>query len=525
MPQSSPFLTVDAAVETNVEENIGTISENSWLNRDDLAINPFESNFYNFMKKIISEPDMGYDPYTDPLSPEGKSRFFRNAQLTNILSTKCYLANIFKDFDDKSEIHLVERKNIEFISKISSLPSSVTKFEQKTCLTIDDNKNLLNMLVLFHAFHDILVVAHGISVGIWSLASCNKILDIKNKHSNYELTRQSTMNSDASTAFSSLLNPRITSIKWINESYDSLLMVGSEDGMIRIWRDAACSDTSKPPANNGRTRQNESSQAPTNFDVELATAFSALPDVSQISKGSGMVVTWHQAQGTLIVGGNSETIRIWDLGHEQCVATMFTGVGTCVSALATSSLPSIGEDQFSNEFTNSADYNDNNSSSSTKLLWAFAGFGDGSIGVFDQRVSENGGRVHFSRDHSSWVISAHIRDNANEVITSSHKGTVKFWDIRNMRTFRSFEVHKSLTALAMHNCVPIMATGSHEKFIKILSLGNEELGCITHYDGFNRQRIGAINFVCFHPYKMQLAASASNNIVSIYTTADRQSNR
>ena len=91
-----------------------------------------------------------------------------------------------------------------------------------------------------------------------------------------------------------------------------------------------------------------------------------------------------------------------------------------------------------------------------------------------------------------------------------------------MRTFKSLEVQKSeLTALEVHNCAPIMASGSHSQFIKLMTLGGEQLGNIIKYhDGFLGQRIGPVSSLAFHPYKMLLAASCTDSMVSIYGTGE-----
>lgn len=108
-----------------------------------------------------------------------------------------------------------------------------------------------------------------------------------------------------------------------------------------------------------------------------------------------------------------------------------------------------------------------------------------------------------------------------EVITGSARGTVSFWDLRTMRAYKSFEVHKDLATLTVHNCAPIFASGSPEKFIKISTFSGNQLGSIIKYhDGFLGQRIGPVTSLNFHPYKMLLAASSSENVVSIYGTSD-----
>jgi regulator-associated protein of mTOR len=118
-----------------------------------------------------------------------------------------------------------------------------------------------------------------------------------------------------------------------------------------------------------------------------------------------------------------------------------------------------------------------------------------------------------------------LRPDVPEVITGSVRGIVKFWDIRTMRTFKKFEVFKSpLTALTVHPVAPIMATGSHAQFIKILTLGGDQLGNIIKYhDGFLGQRIGSVSCLAFHPFKMMLAAGSTDSIVSIYSTQQGQS--
>lgn len=141
--------------------------------------------------------------------------------------------------------------------------------------------------------------------------------------------------------------------------------------------------------------------------------------------------------------------------------------------------------------------------------------------MFDDRVSSHGGRVHHSKEHKNWIVSAHLRADVPEVITGTLGGTVKFWDIRSMRSFKTIEVHKSpLTALAVHNYAPIIATGSHAQFIKFITMNGEQLGMIRYHDGFLGQRIGPISCLAFHPVKMLLAAGATDNIVSIYATAE-----
>lgn len=73
-----------------------------------------------------------------------------------------------------------------------------------------------------------------------------------------------------------------------------------------------------------------------------------------------------------------------------------------------------------------------------------------------------------------------------------------------------------MTALAVHNCAPIMASGSHNQFIKVVTLAGDTLNVIRYHDGFLGQRIGPISCLAFHPSRTMLAAGATDSIVSIY---------
>lgn len=69
------------------------------------------------------------------------------------------------------------------------------------------------------------------------------------------------------------------------------------------------------------------------------------------------------------------------------------------------------------------------------------GFADGTVSVFDERISSGTGRVHTARaDVSSWIVAAYPRHDLPQVITASVKGSVRFWDIRNMRVYKTLEV-------------------------------------------------------------------------------------
>jgi hypothetical protein len=529
------------------------------LTEDDLLI-CFSSNHFEMVKKVYMESKLSsYDPYQDPLSLESNNRSYRMSKLQEIIGIEKMLADLFKDVEDRPEM-MLDRKNKSGSHNDSNTPAISTniphnsvKFEQKSTLKMDSP--MTTSLIMFHAFQDILVVASEASASIWSLTSHNRILEVKNRHtlkysnsnmidlnghtpsrSNRLPQVSSSTQQENNSLFSAVATPRITSMVWINESYDPLLLLGSDDGVVKVWKDVASSDhahnsnefSANANITSGGNMATTASPAPQNNSVELATAFAALPDIAETSRGSGIVVSWQQTAGTLVVGGNSNTIRVWDLGREQNVRVFVTGVETCLTAMATNTVSNIfNTNMSSSNHLLSGGGDSMPSSIDSQVTWTFAGFADGSVAVYDERVHSNGGRVHFSHTHGTWVNYAHLRADVPEVVIGSVRGTVKFWDLRTMRTYKTLEVQKSpLTSLTVHNCAPILAAGSHAQFIKVLTLSGEQLGnVIKYYDGFLGQRIGPVSCLAFHPHKLLLGASSTDGIVSIYHAgSDKYSN-
>jgi regulator-associated protein of mTOR len=90
---------------------------------------------------------------------------------------------------------------------------------------------------------------------------------------------------------------RITDVRFINEDDQALLMTGSSDGVIKIFRNY---DTK------GRT--------------ELVTGFRALTDLVPSNKNAGLVFDWQQGRGLVLVAGDVKVIRVWNAGTEVCTS-------------------------------------------------------------------------------------------------------------------------------------------------------------------------------------------------------------
>jgi len=135
--------------------------------------------------------------------------------------------------------------------------------------------------LVFHQFEEHLVVADDRDgLGVWDWKRQVRL----NRFSNGNPVRS-----------------RITEVRLINEDDQALLMTGSSDGVMRLFRNY------ERPA-----------------DVELVTAFRALTDLEPSNKAAGLVFDWQQSRGLILVAGDVRSIRVWNAGTEICTAVCFS---------------------------------------------------------------------------------------------------------------------------------------------------------------------------------------------------------
>ncbi|WFD33516.1 Target of rapamycin complex 1 subunit kog1 [Malassezia cuniculi] len=214
---------------------------------------------------------------------------------------------------------------------------------------------------------------------------------------------------------------RITSLAFVNEEVDALLLTGSADGDVRIYRRYARAPSS--------TRQR---------GPELVSAFRALPDLVRSKYPSGLIVDWQQVGGRLVAAGDAQYIRVWDAHRELCIADLPTHTQSCATSLACDR--TVGH-----------------------LI--MAGFGDGSIGVYDQRNPPASSLVRLWEEHDSWVQQVHLqRFGDRELLSASMSGDVRLWDIRASTSISSTNISMSLrapfSAAAVHDRIPVFASVS-----------------------------------------------------------------
>lgn len=250
------------------------------------------------------------------------------------------------------------------------------------------------MKMVFHQFEDHLAVSDDRdTVTIWDW------------HHERQLSRFSVGNPPSS---------RISEMRFINEDDQALLMTGSSDGVIKIFR-------------NYESQKN----------VELVASYRALTDLVPSTHNAGLVFEWQQGQGKVLVAGDLRVIRVWQSGSELSVADIPARSGSCVTSLTS--------DQVEGNIF-------------------IAGFGDGAVRVYDQRNRPQESMVRVWKEHKSWIVGCHLqRGGMRELVSAERSGTVRLWDIRNEKSVgivkgKGDGALGTTRTLSVHEHAPVFAT-------------------------------------------------------------------
>ncbi|KAL5530680.1 KOG1 [Sanghuangporus sanghuang] len=223
-------------------------------------------------------------------------------------------------------------------------------------------------------------------------------------------------------------NPTGTSITWlgcINQDVGGMIMAASSDGIVHLYR------------NYDTTYEDRL--------LQMVTSFRALNNMLNIGRGSGLVLDWQQSQGLALAGGDSRTIRIWDAHRESSAGDFSTQLDSPVTSLATDP-------------------------DSHSLF--IAGFGDGSIQVFDKRLDDNDSVVRSYQEHSAWIRGMRWQKGAmKDFVSAGVDGEVKLWDLRRSRSslvtwslcpdgLAAFDVHEQCSVFAALSSI---SSGRHRE--------------------------------------------------------------
>ncbi|KAG7895949.1 hypothetical protein KL936_000657 [Ogataea polymorpha] len=269
---------------------------------------------------------------------------------------------------------------------------------------------------------------------------------------------------------------KVTDLKLLNEDDIPLLLTGSSDGVVKIYK---------------------SFNDPSSF--HMISAWRALTDILLTPRSIGLISEWQQSRGSLLVTGDVKIIKIWDAPREKCVSD--------VPLRSTSLITSLTSDQVAGDIF-------------------VGGFQDGSMRVYDRRLDARDSMVRLWKPKDvqsrSMIKNVHMqRGGLRELVSGCSNGMVQLWDIRKddpIVRFRAFD--KTMTTAMIHEHAPFVACASKE--VDIYSTAGEMVASITN-SGFINTLNGTgrtnsyVNALSLHPHRMMVATNYNqSSVVSIY---------
>ncbi|XP_063861372.1 regulatory-associated protein of mTOR-like isoform X1 [Scylla paramamosain] len=319
-------------------------------------------------------------------------------------------------------------------------------------------------VLLFHPIEPLLTVADKTNVTVWDVERSHRVTHWTN-------------NNGGSSCISSLavLNPGTS---------HTCVATGCDDGSVRVWQ--------------GVFQEQTSSSSPQETAPSLLTSYQASTDVNPATRSVGLLMSWEQDTATMVVGGDSRTIRLWDLKAERRISELPTG-GDSSSIVTALHSHQAGP-------------------------WVVTGFSDGYVRVLDRRLSSNKTVVRQWREHTSWVISAHLLNASQattKIITGVVSGEVRLWDMRQANSVQVCAPHHEMTAMATHANAHLFATGSVEQVIGVHHASGSCVNTIKYHEGFMGTRIAPVSCLAFHPRRVLLAAGTTDTYITVYGLSHR----
>lgn len=263
----------------------------------------------------------------------------------------------------------------------------------------------------------------------------------------------------------------VTSFEFINPSSRTLLLVGYDDGCVRVWR---------PPSD-------------THEKATLITGWQAFNDVNvnRFTNTCGLITTYQSQNNVVVTGSIGKHIRFWDVETEKRVADTPTDTESAVRVLT-----------------------------STNDGLTVAGFDDGCVRVIDKRCQPAYSVIRTYREHTDAILECCLVNEYSTMITGCKNGECFYSDFRMNRVIEHWKTGREATAMSAYPYSNIIAIGS-ESTISLYHYSGQELNRTRGNDGYRGTRNVHISCLSFHPLKGTIATGYSDNVVTAYDINDK----
>uniref|UniRef100_A0A034VQR6 Regulatory-associated protein of mTOR n=1 Tax=Bactrocera dorsalis TaxID=27457 RepID=A0A034VQR6_BACDO len=294
------------------------------------------------------------------------------------------------------------------------------------------------------------------------------------------------------------LTSRVSAIEFLNAQDIGLILVGHEDGVVRVWQPGTDDHPESQlitafegiPAMNAAYTSSYGSGGSGSGSGSGSSSLKHRRDMMR----TGIVTAWQQCRQHLVVGGGiSRYLRIWDVERELKHCDIPIGSETSVQVLAPFS------------------YNLNSSI-------VVAGCADGSVRLFDKRQSPQESRICVFREHTGAILSACMKENQPMLVTGCSQGRMRVFDLRQAAAVQSWEANVDVAVIASHPSADLLACGSAQG-IALHQENGRALNTLRGNEGFMGTKIGYPTCLSFHSHKAALAVGCVDNTVVVYEPA------
>lgn len=268
------------------------------------------------------------------------------------------------------------------------------------------------------------------------------------------------------------LRAEVTSFEFVNPINRTLLLVGHDDGCVRVWRPSA-----------------ELNERP-----ELVTGWQAVSDVNvnRIASSHGLIATYQASNNVVVTGSNAKFLRYWDVEKEMRIADAPTDTEAAVRVLT-----------------------------STNDSLTVAGFDDGCCRIFDSRCQPRFSVVRTYSDHRHRLLECSMINEYSTLFTGCKGGKCVCIDYRADRVIAEWHTGKESNAIAVYPYSNIVAVGA-ESTITLYNFRGQELNRTRGgSDGYRGTRNVYISCISFHPLRGNVATGYSDNVVTAYDINDK----
>ncbi|GAX72618.1 hypothetical protein CEUSTIGMA_g74.t1 [Chlamydomonas eustigma] len=291
------------------------------------------------------------------------------------------------------------------------------------------------------------------------------------------------------------LPTQVNFIRQLNEQDGPMLLCGSVDGAVRIWRNYTLKDSH-----------------------HMATALQAVTIHLPPAHGHPTAYEWSQSRSLLFAAGGShpEMVYCWDLHYEMCsnmipMSAPGTAAPPCVERIV------LGQ-------------------TDPNLL--IASCHDAVIRIFDVRNNRSPALMLQPFRQAATGVVFEPNGRPNIMVTASERGDMCFIDLRMASSSSPSATHNGvagqggssdgvvrvvlahskggLSALVAHSHAPLLASGTVNQIVKVWTDQGEAVGAIRAQSQLNSHKVGPVTCMSFHSYQPLLAAAGEDSICTVY---------